>query len=178
MVLNSIISAPPSEATLATSGFIVAINDFKYLFPVIFVAILGNSIGVYLLYLAGKSPYIVSKIEIITQKLRITIAWSAIKYFAEKAKKNEFSWIFFARILPAVRSIASIPAGIANVPIYKYLMLSIAGVALWVIGWVSFGYFAFEIYKIYSSSFTIISIFLLGIIIYVFGKKQAKKSIS
>lgn len=39
--------------------------------------------------------------------------------------------VFFGRLMPVVRSLISIPAGMSNMPFVKFLMLTTLGTAIW-----------------------------------------------
>ena len=51
----------------------------------------------------------------------------ADKWFDEKGNKT----VFFCRFIPIVRSLISIPAGMSEMPMGKFLMYTIAGSAVW-----------------------------------------------
>ena len=57
-------------------------------------------------------------------------------YFAKHGART----IFFARFLPVVRHIISIPAGIARMPLGKFFALTVAGASIWGGGLMILGY--------------------------------------
>ena len=39
--------------------------------------------------------------------------------------------MFFGRMIPAIRTLISVPAGLARMPLWKFLIFTVAGSALW-----------------------------------------------
>lgn len=45
--------------------------------------------------------------------------------------KNADFYTFFSRLIPVVRQLISIPAGMAHMPYWRFITLSLAGSSLW-----------------------------------------------
>lgn len=89
----------------------------------------------------------------------------AQKLFIEDAN----FYTFFGRLIPVVRQLISIPAGMARMPYWKFLALSLAGSTLWLIILIIFGYIFGknqELIKEYLSLITIWIVFLTGVLWY------------
>lgn len=39
--------------------------------------------------------------------------------------------VFFGRMIPAIRTLISVPAGLARMPMWKFLLYTVIGSALW-----------------------------------------------
>jgi membrane protein DedA with SNARE-associated domain len=48
--------------------------------------------------------------------------------------------VFFGRMIPAIRAVISLPAGIAKMPLGKFLAYSLAGTTIWMGGLAYAGY--------------------------------------
>jgi membrane protein DedA with SNARE-associated domain len=55
--------------------------------------------------------------------------------------------IFFARLLPVVRTFVSLPAGIARMPIWRFIIYTFAGSFPWSVGLAAAGYILGENYE-------------------------------
>ena len=83
-------------------------------------------------------------------------------------------WIGIFRCLPYVRSIISVPAGIAKMPILVFIFYSIIGITLWAILWTSFGYIAGYSWIKYGT-LTSLGTLLLIVIVFLILRKIAHK---
>jgi membrane protein DedA with SNARE-associated domain len=89
----------------------------------------------------------------------------AQKLFIEDAN----FYTFFGRLIPVVRQLISIPAGMARMNYWKFLGLSLAWSALWLIILIILGYIFGrnqELIKEYLSVITLSIVFLTGILWY------------
>lgn len=55
--------------------------------------------------------------------------------------------VFLGRLTPLARSFVSIPAGVLEVPFVRYLLLTLAGSAIWCFGFAAVGYAAGDSYE-------------------------------
>jgi membrane protein DedA with SNARE-associated domain len=55
--------------------------------------------------------------------------------------------VFLGRLTPLARSFVSIPAGVLEVPFVRYLLLTLAGSAIWCFGFAAIGYAAGDSYE-------------------------------
>jgi len=150
MLINGIISSPPSELVLALVG-VVLVETYSGLFAMAGVIAIGNLIGGYILYEIGKKYGVAALIWFreLLNKSRYSLLRFSAKVIPDKRKlfkyKQLFSinggkWVFVFRCMPVVRSIISLPAGAAKMPRVKFLVCSYIGMTLWAIIWIGFGF--------------------------------------
>jgi len=131
MFLENIFPPIPSEVVLPLAGSLTITGRFSI--PVItIVGMLGSLTGAILFYWLGRllgEKRIRSFIEKYGRfALLSTKDWDqSIEWF----EKNNDWVIFFSRMVPIVRSLISIPAGIAMMDLRKFTFLTILGTALW-----------------------------------------------
>ncbi|PIU24438.1 alkaline phosphatase [Candidatus Berkelbacteria bacterium CG08_land_8_20_14_0_20_39_8] len=124
MALESACIPIPSEVIMPFAGFLVSSGQFGFV-AVVIVGSLGNMAGSFLAFWAGYRggrPLIekYGKYILLSQK----DLDSSDKFF----KKYGDSTVFFARLLPVVRTFISLPAGISKMSVKKFSIYTLAGV--------------------------------------------------
>lgn len=127
MVLESALIPIPSEIIMPFSGFLVFEEKFSFLAVVLWGTFgnLAGSIIAYLIGFYGGRPLIekYGKFILISQR---ELEW-ADKWF----QKYGGSSVFFSRMLPAVRTFISLPAGLAKMPFLKFCLYTFFGSLIW-----------------------------------------------
>ncbi len=127
MALESMVAPVPSEAVTPFAGFLISTGQFTWL-GVIFWSTVGSIIGSLLSYYAGAygGRPLVEKfgkyLLLNNHHLEVTD-----RFF----QKHGGSTVFWSRFIPIIRHLISIPAGIARMPIGKFLLLTTIGAGLW-----------------------------------------------
>ena len=127
MALESMVAPLPSEAVMPFAGFLIFEGKFSF-HEVIFFSVLGSIIGSVISYYAGLyggRPFVdrFGKYFLLdTHDLEVTE-----KFFTKYGDKT----IFFSRFIPVVRHLISIPAGIGEMKIGKFLIYTAIGAGLW-----------------------------------------------
>lgn len=139
IAIESIVIPLPSEFVLLLSGFNVSIGEFSF-FAVWLTTTTGSLIGALVLYTLG---YGVSREGI--EKLVSRFG----KYLGIREKNVDaaFRWfqrygayaIFFGRLVPLIRSLVSIPAGLAEMNLIRFSAFTLAGSGLWNAIWIFAG---------------------------------------
>lgn len=133
MLLESACVPVPSEAIMPFAGFAVSRGDMS-LFGITVVGVLGNLVGSWVSYwagLCGGRPFIDRWGKYIL--LRHHHVELAERWFARYGPLA----VFFSRVLPIVRTFISLPAGVAEMPFWKFTTYTVAGCIPWVffLGW-------------------------------------------
>jgi membrane protein DedA with SNARE-associated domain len=118
----------PSEATMLFAGFNVHKGEYS-LVEVVLVGSLANLAGSWLAYAIGYYGRI-DVLEKHGRKLHIKpehLAW-ADRWFA----RHGGATVFFARMLPIIRTFISLPAGVARMPFWRFSLLTFLGCLPWV----------------------------------------------
>ena len=139
IAIESVVIPLPSEIVLLLSGFNVSIGEFSF-FSVWIATTIGSLVGAYFLYSIG---YAVSKEGI--EKLVLRFG----KFVGIKQRDVDvaFRWfdkygtfvIFFGRLIPLIRSLVSIPAGLAKMSLARFSLLTAAGSGIWNALWIYIG---------------------------------------
>jgi membrane protein DedA with SNARE-associated domain len=129
MVPESALIPIPSEATMLFAGFNVA-NGTYSLWAAVLVGSLANVIGSWIAYAIGYYGRIDliekhgRKLHISPHHLQITDRWF---------ERHGPATVFFARMLPIVRTFISLPAGVAKMPFWKFTAYTFAGCVPWML---------------------------------------------
>jgi membrane protein DedA with SNARE-associated domain len=127
MAMESSIFPVPSEIVIPPAAFLAAQGKLSFT-GVVLAGVLGSYIGSVITYWASRligRPLIVKygRFVLVTpKKLEQAEQWLA---------RYEAGGVFFARLLPVVRHLISIPAGIVRMNFGLFSLVTIAGSALW-----------------------------------------------
>lgn len=139
IAIESIVIPLPSELVLLLSGFNVSIGEFSF-FPVWIATTIGSLVGAFALYGIG---FAVSR-EGINDLVAKFGKYVGIK---QRDVDSAFSWfekygsfvIFFGRLIPLIRSLVSVPAGLAKMNLIRFSILTFAGSGIWNALWIYIG---------------------------------------
>ena len=117
----------PSEAVMPFAGFLVADGKFTFIL-VIIISTLGSLVGSLISYAIG---YYSEKALI--HKYGKFLLLDAEELDATDRFFNKYGdvTIFICRFIPVVRHLISIPAGIAEMNIWKFVLFTVIGAGLW-----------------------------------------------
>ena len=127
MALESMIAPVPSELVMPFAGFLAANGTFTFA-GVVIASGLGSIAGSLLSYYAGRiggKPLVLRLGRYLL--LDASHLEATERYFARHGEKT----IFIARLIPVVRHLISIPAGIGRMPIGRFILYTVAGATLW-----------------------------------------------
>lgn len=131
IVLENVFPPIPSEVILSFSGFMTTSTDMSII-AVILVATLGSVSGAIILYEIGKklnNQAIRNLIRKYGKFLGLTM--NDMEKTMGLYKKYENKTVFFGRMIPVVRSLISIPAGMAGMELSPFILLTAAGSLIW-----------------------------------------------
>lgn len=183
--IENIFPPIPSEVVLLFGGFMTTYSKLNLIGMVIF-STLGSTVGAIVLYFIGKilnkdrlKRIVAGKIGKVL-RLKASDIDKADHWFDTKGNKT----VFFCRFIPVVRSLISIPAGMSEMAMGKFLLYTITGSLIWNTVLLFVGSKVGENWKrieaIMSQYSHIILILLiigfLGFVIYHFSKKKKAKS--
>ncbi len=127
MALESMIAPIPSEAVMPFAGFLIVKGTFSWAGVIFFStlgSILGSLVSYYLGYWGGRPIVLKVGKFFLLDKSHLD---ATEKYFT---KKGEIT-ILIARFIPVIRHLISIPAGLAKMNIWKFLIYTLVGAACW-----------------------------------------------
>lgn len=132
IAIENIFPPIPSEVILLFGGFMTTYTRLNVV-GMIIAATLGSLIGAIVLYYIGKIFNKERLKRIISGKIGKVLRLkekdidNADKWFDTKGNKT----VFFCRFVPIVRSLISIPAGMSEMAIPKFLMYTVLGSLIW-----------------------------------------------
>lgn len=183
IALENIFPPIPSEVILLFGGFMTTYTKLNVI-GVVIASTLGSLLGAIVLYYIGKilnkerlKKIIHGKIGKVL-RLKASDIDKADHWFDTKGNKT----VFFCRFIPIVRSLISIPAGMSEMPMGKFLLYTTVGTMIWntvltVLGnkvgenWEDI-LLIFENYS-HIAAVVLVIIFIIGV--YYFYHKKLKK---
>ncbi|WP_316571639.1 DedA family protein [Neobacillus sp. YIM B06451] len=131
IALENIFPPIPSEVILTFAGFMTTTSNMTVTGAVV-VSTLGSVAGAAVLYGVGRLLD-VERLE------RIVDRWGRILRLSRKDLHKAENWfrrhgvwtVFFCRLVPLIRSLISIPAGMARMKFPIFLLLTTAGTLIW-----------------------------------------------
>lgn len=146
MLLNSSIMIPPSEHICITAGIVSTANSGS-LWEIIIVATVANYLGTHTWYELGrrhsKSGIRLQSMQFKNQTIQLitNIYLKFLPKIESYYQTKGSAAVFFLRLVPLLRSIASYPAGILRLQRSSFLVASIIGIGIWVTLWVMIGHY-------------------------------------
>lgn len=132
IAIENIFPPIPSEVILLFGGFMTTYSSMN-LFGVTLVSTLGSLLGAVALYYIGKILNKERLKKIVRGKagkilrLKEKDIYMADQWFDTKGNKT----VFFCRFIPLVRSLISIPAGMSEMNMKKFVLYTILGSTVW-----------------------------------------------
>ena len=116
----------PSEATMMFAGFKVSDGDLT-LFGVIAAGVTGELIGCLIAYAAGYY----GRIDLLERNKLIHIDRKRLDWVDSWFQRRGDITVFVGRLLPLVRAFISLPAGVAEMPLRRFIPFTLAGSVIW-----------------------------------------------
>ena len=131
MTAESALIPIPSEVTMPFSGFLASKGNLS-LAAVIIVGTIANLVGSYIAYYIG---YFIEE----TFLLRLIKKYGKFILISEDDYQKANKWfekygdkiIFISRLLPGIRTVISLPAGVFRMDIKKFTLYTVLGCLIW-----------------------------------------------
>jgi len=179
IAVENIFPPIPSEVILTFGGFMTTYTKLT-VWGVIIASTIGSLLGAVVLYWIGRS--------FTPQRLEYWLEgrWGRVLRLKKGDVAKARGWfdrhgkwtVFFCRCIPLIRSLISIPAGMAKMKIWPFLLLTIAGSLVWNSALVYLGVAlgaSWEIIDSYTNIYSIIIFSVIGVILLVFAIIYLKK---
>ncbi len=177
MMLESALIPIPSEVTMPFAGFLAQTGKLS-LFWIIFAGALGNLVGSLVAY--GIGFYLEETVVLLFIK-----KYGKFLLITEHEYIRSVSWFkkygngiaFFSRLLPAVRTFISLPAGLSEMNVWKFSIYTFLGSLIWSGLLAYIGFYLGENWHILEGYFRkfeylIVFVILFGVVWYVNHKLQ------
>jgi membrane protein DedA with SNARE-associated domain len=179
MFLDNIFPPIPSEIIMPSAGY-SASQGQHLLVGVIIAGCIGSLLAAALLYWVG---YLFKHDSI----FRFVDQYGKYFFTTTDDVKKALLWfekyghriVFFGRMIPAIRSIISIPAGMSRMPFWKFMFFSTLGTIIWTAFLACIGYYFGEnqalMQEIFSRVSSIIIIIILVVFAFILYRKYQRK---
>ena len=184
MFLENLIPPIPSELIMPLGGFYVYQGQLDF-FPVVLAGLVGTVIGALPWYGIGR---LVNE-ERLEQWLKKNGRWIGINPQELSRSRKWFnkygvSLVFWGRLVPGIRTLISVPAGVELMPITPFLVWTSAGSLIWTLFLTSTGFYLGDSYRNiekwispFSSILKIIIIIIVSIALITLIYKTLRKLI-
>lgn len=127
MLAENLFPPIPSEVILPLTGFLVGQGDLRF-FPALVVATAGSLTGALVLYALGRWG-----------GRGLILRYGGVLRVKETDLDRADEWfdryggavVLFGRLVPGVRSLVSIPAGLSEMPLGRFIFLTALGSCVW-----------------------------------------------
>lgn len=131
MFLENVFPPIPSELIMPAAGFAAARGELS-LVGVIAAGSLGSVLGAIVLYAIGR---LMNEQRLIALTDRygkwLLVSSDDIRKADDWFDRHGKKIVFFGRLIPAIRSLLSIPAGMSGMPFGQFLLYTSLGTTLW-----------------------------------------------
>lgn len=182
MGLESALIPIPSEVTMPFSGFLASQGSLN-LWMIIVVGTIANLVGSLVAYYLGF--FLQEKIL-----LKFIHKYGKFILITEKEYNHASHWfekygdkvIFISRLLPAVRTIISLPAGVFRMDIKKFTFYTVLGCLIWSVFLTYVGFYLGENWASLEGyyrkfEYVIVALLVIGISIYLYKKLELGKKL-
>lgn len=139
IAIESIVIPLPSELVLLLSGFNVSTGEFSFL-PLWITTTIGSLIGALVLYSLGFG-FSRNRLQRIVSRYGkyLGVTESDLNKTFTIFERYGSAVIFIGRLFPLIRSLVSIPAGLARMNLIKFSLLTLAGSSIFNAIWIFIG---------------------------------------
>ena len=131
MTLESACIPVPSEATMLFAGKASAEPDASFTFiAAVTAGVAGNVVGSWITWWIGR----IGRVDLLEKHgARIGIRKHHLETADRWFEQHGEATVFFARMLPIVRTFISLPAGVARMPFWRFTIYTVLGCIPWVL---------------------------------------------
>ena len=168
MFLENIIPPIPSEVIMPLGGFFVYQQKLNF-FVLVFWGLLGTLLGSLPWYYLGRLVNEKRLSNFLDKKGKyLGISSNDLTKSKRWFEKYGVTLVFWGRLVPGIRTLISVPAGVELMPIKKFLIWTTLGSLIWVALLTYAGYLFGENYQIVESHIEQIKYVMKPILILIF----------
>jgi len=131
MALENIVPPVPSEIIMGYGGVLVARGQMEFL-PLLFIGTLGTVAGNYFWYWLGRRWGETHLEHFIRRHGRwLTFEWEEFVGARRRFRRHGEWVVFLFRFSPFLRTIISLPAGLAQMKLWRFLVFTFLGSLIW-----------------------------------------------
>jgi membrane protein DedA with SNARE-associated domain len=182
MFLENLFPPIPSELIMPLAGYTASLpNTQLQLVPSIVVGVIGTVLGAFPWYFAG-SLLGAERLERLMDRYGKWIGISGKDVISSKQWFERYGTrgVLFGRLVPVVRTLISIPAGIAQMPLAPFVIYSTIGTAIWTTFLTGAGFLLGKNYTLVDDylgpvSKIVLAILVVGAIAFIATRIQKQK---
>jgi membrane protein DedA with SNARE-associated domain len=176
MFLESTLFPFPSEVAMIPAGYLAAKGEMNLGFS-IFVGTAGSLLGALFNYYLAKKY---GRKGVLKFGKYFFFTEEKLEKVEEYFKHHGSFSTFVSRLIPGIRQLISLPAGLAKMDLAKFSFYTVAGAGIWVAVLAFLGYFIGEnelLIKEYLRQIIMVTLGLIVLtsLIYIYVNKRAKK---
>jgi len=179
MLIESTFLPMPSEVVIPFAAYKAAQGDLNIFLVILFGtigALCGSLVNYYLSYFLGR-PIVYAFADSKIGKM-LFLSKEKVIHAEEYFRRNGKSSTFIGRLVPGVRHLISIPAGLAKMNIRDFVLYTVVGAGIWNIILAVIGFY---VYELREKIFPYLGHILIGLgvifVIYLILKARKSKKI-
>ncbi len=175
MFLESSFFPFPSEVVMIPAGYLAYKGEMN-LFLAVFFGILGSVSGAVFNYLLASR---FGRVFLIKYGKYLFIKEETLLKLEKFFEKHGHISTFNGRLIPGIRQYISLPAGLANMHLGKFVLYTALGAGIWVVVLTLLGYFLGQnedLIHRYLKEITFITLGVIAVITYFYYRYQKKQS--
>ena len=174
MFVENVFPPIPSEYIMPLAGFLVEEGKFSFA-GVVVAGTLGSILGAFPLYFFGK--------KVGEERMKrfadrygkwLTLSREDIERAGEWFDKYGGTAVFFCRLVPGIRSLISIPAGIKKMNFAWFLFYTTLGSAIWTTILAASGYFLKSSFTEVEGYLDYVSFAVIGLVVVLYVRRVFK----
>ena len=168
MLAESIFPPIPSELIIPFAGFAAANGELNFL-GVLIAATIGAVVGMLPWYYAGRI-FGLARVRALSDRFGRIMTLNAEEIDIAVKVFHRFgpAIVLFGRLMPLIRTLISIPAGLARMPLPVFLLASTAGALVWNTVLTSAGYLLHEHYEVVETILDPLSYVVLALVVLLY----------
>ncbi|WDM02812.1 DedA family protein [Alicyclobacillus cycloheptanicus] len=174
MTLESICIPIPSEAVMPYAGYLAYTHGESY-WAAVLVGTLANVVGGLIAYAVGRAG---GRPLILHYGRYILLSQRHLDRAEDWFRRRGEITVFIARLLPALRTFISIPAGVAKMPLGRFIVYSALGSIIWNFSLTFAGFQLGKHWEVVASAIKPLTYFgalllVLAVLWFWFGRRKA-----
>ena len=137
IALESLFPPLPSEVVLPLAGFLAGAGRLSFLAVVVWATI-GSLVGALALYWLGAALGL-ERLRRLADRIPLMDSRD-VDRASEWMGRHGVWAVLLGRMVPGVRSLVSIPAGVQRMPLWLFSVLTVIGSAIWNVLWIGLGF--------------------------------------
>lgn len=177
MAIESSFIPFPSEIVLIPAGYLASQGEMR-LDMIFVVSLLGSMVGAFINYFGARY---IGRAFLVRYGKYFFISNEALEKMDNFFEKHGHISTFTGRLIPGIRQLISIPAGIAKMDIKTFALFTALGAGIWSLILIALGYIIGENQELISAylqqiTWGVLLLVIVTLVLYFYNNKRQKKS--